>query len=181
MYRKHERGSQISRVLITLLVIGCGVPLFARNNKKVVVHRPVQSADYEKTIREKNEVLDSIKNELDKGREKLRQLQTREGTVVAQLAQVEDNIATSENYLHRVSGKMDSLSRSISRLSGRLDSATRELSERQEVMKKRLRAMYEAGPVSPVATHHYLAERVRHAQPGSILQRFEPVRPAPLG
>jgi septal ring factor EnvC (AmiA/AmiB activator) len=131
---------------MAVLVVGCSL-VFAKNRAKPIAVKPAPSVDFEKKIEEKNAVLDSIKNELEKGRDKLRQLQGQEGSVVAQLDQVERNIATSENYLKRVSEKIDSLSQSITRLGNQLDSATRDLGWRQAVMKKRLRAMYKAGPV----------------------------------
>ncbi len=151
MHRKHERGSQIPRVLIAVLAVGCCIPLFAKNNRKpaaALAPAPVVSADYEKKIEEKNAVLDSIKNELEKGRRKLRELAGQEGTVVAQLEQVEENIATSEAYLLRIAVKIDSTSRSVTALGASLDSADRELAWRQGLMKKRLRAMYKSGPVA---------------------------------
>jgi septal ring factor EnvC (AmiA/AmiB activator) len=131
---------------MAVLVIGCSL-VFAKNRTKPIAVKPAPSVDFEKKIEEKNVILDSIKNELEKGRDKLRQLQSQEGSVAAQLEQVEKNIATSQNYLRHVSLKIDSLSQSITRLGNQLDSATRDLGWRQAVMKKRLRAMYKAGPV----------------------------------
>jgi murein hydrolase activator len=131
---------------MAVLVIGCSLA-FAKNHKKPIAVKPAPSVDFEKKIEEKNVILDSIRNELEKGRDKLRQLQSQEGSVVAQLEQVEQNIATSQSYLRHVSLKIDSLTQSITRLGNQLDSATRDLGWRQAVMKKRLRAMYKAGPV----------------------------------
>ncbi|HUI91281.1 MAG TPA: peptidoglycan DD-metalloendopeptidase family protein [Chitinivibrionales bacterium] len=130
---------------MAILVIGCSVS-FAKNHKKPIAEKPAPSVDYEKKIEEQNVILDSIKTELEKGREKLRQLQNQEGSVVAQLEQVEANIATSQSYLHHVSTKIDSVSESITHLGNQLDSAGRELALRQAAMKKRLRAMYKTGP-----------------------------------
>ncbi len=131
---------------MAVLVVGCLSPLSAKNLRKALPQHASAGADYEKKIEEENVVLDSIKNELDKGRQKLHELSTQEGTVSAQLEQVERNIATSEIYLRRVSVKIDSTSRSVSILSTLLDSASRELARRQAVMKQRLRAMYKSGP-----------------------------------
>ena len=176
MYRKHERGPQIPCLLIAVLVIGSCSPLFAKNNKKAVAPRPAPSVDYEKKIEEKNVVLDSIKNELEKGRERLRQLQNQEGTVVAQLEQVEKNIAISENYLRRVAAKIDSVSRSVIRLGGQLDSATMELAWRQSVMKKRLRAMYKAGPADLprlMLSSHSVSDMLHRARYFRELNRYD--------
>jgi septal ring factor EnvC (AmiA/AmiB activator) len=130
------------------MVIGSCSLLFAKNTKKTVPEKQAvkqAASDYDRKIEEKNAVLDSIKAELQKGREKLTQLQTQEGTVKARLTQLESNIATSESYLREVSVKIDSLSRSVIRLGDQLAVANRELAQRQSVMKKRLRAIYEAG------------------------------------
>jgi|WetSurMetagenome_2_1015567.scaffolds.fasta_scaffold00022_24 septal ring factor EnvC (AmiA/AmiB activator) len=131
---------------MALLAVGCCFPLSARNNGKPVA--PASNVEVDKKIEEKNAVLDSIRNELEKGRQKLRELAGREGTVVAQLEQVESNIATAETYLLGLGIKIDSAAQSVSRLGSSLDSADRELARRQALMRKRLRAMYKAGPVA---------------------------------
>jgi murein hydrolase activator len=176
VHRKHERGSQIPRLLIAFLVIGCCSPLFAKNNKKAALARPAPVADYEKKIEEKNVVLDSIKNELDKGRQKLRDLATQEGTVVAQLEQVERNIATSESYLRHVAVKIDSASHAALRLAASLDSANRELAWRQGIMKKRLRAMYKSGPAGLsqlILTSRSMSDMLHRARYFRDLNRYD--------
>ena len=133
-------------------------------------------ADYEKKIEEENVVLDSIKNELDKGRQKLRELSTQEGTVSARLEQVEHNIATSETYLRQVSIKIDSASNAVGRLSVQLDSANRELARRQSLMKQRLRAMYKSGRTSLsllVLTSRSMADLLHRARYYSDLNRYD--------
>jgi len=131
-----------------VMVLGSCSLLFAKNTKKTVVEKQVvkqAATEYDRNIEEKNAVLDSIKAELQKGREKLTQLQNQEGTVKARLTQLESNISTSESYLREVSVKIDSLSRSVARLGDQLAVANGQLAERQTVMKKRLRAIYKAG------------------------------------
>jgi septal ring factor EnvC (AmiA/AmiB activator) len=140
----------------------------------VVTH--AAGADYEKKIEEENVVLDSIKNELDKGRQKLRELSTQEGTVSARLEQVEHNIATSETYLRQVSIKIDSASNAVGRLSVQLDSANRELARRQSLMKQRLRAMYKSGRTSfslLVLTSRSMADLLHRARYYSDLNRYD--------
>lgn len=146
MHRKHERGAQISRFVTIVLIAGCVTFLFAKNAHKSSAAK-TSSAEYDQKIEEKNAVLDSIKEELEKGREKLQQLKTQEGTVVTQIDVLEKNIQTSEQYLRKVSVKIDSTSRSIAILTDQLSSANSELLLRQAIMKKRLRAMYKTGRI----------------------------------
>jgi septal ring factor EnvC (AmiA/AmiB activator) len=164
---------------MALLVIGCGSLLFAKNPKKTVVVKQAEkqaTTDYDKKIEEKNAVLDSIKAELQKGREKLVQLQTQEGTVKGQISQLETNIATSESYLREVSVKIDSTSRSISRLTDQLAEANRDLALRQSVMKKRLRAIYKAGRIQLpqlVLTSRNMSDMLHRVRYFNELNRYD--------
>ena len=161
------------------MVIGCGSFLFAKNTKKAIAEKQVvtrQATDYDKKIDEKNAVLDSIKAELQKGREKLAQLQNQEGTVVAQLSQLESNIATSESYLREVAVKIDSTSRSISRLGEQLDAANKDLALRQSLMKKRLRAIYKAGRIrlpQLILTSRSMSDMLHRVRYFSELNRYD--------
>jgi murein hydrolase activator len=130
---------------MSVLVIGCCSLLFAKNTRKPIAATPSLSVDYQKKIEEKNVAIDSIKAELEKGRKKLRELQSQEGTVAGQIGQLEQNIKLSERYLDRMAVKIDSTGRSITRLHTSLDSATLELAGRQEKMKRRLRSIYKTG------------------------------------
>jgi septal ring factor EnvC (AmiA/AmiB activator) len=178
---KHERGAQIPFLLTAVLVMvfGCSSLLFAKNTKKAVAEKQVltrPTTDYDKKIEEKNAVLDSIKAELQKGREKLAQLQNQEGTVVAQLSQLETNIATSENYLHEVAVKIDSASRSIGRLGEQLAAANRDLALRQSLMKKRLRAIYKAGWIQLpqlILTSRSMSDMLHRVRYFSELNRYD--------
>jgi murein hydrolase activator len=179
--RKHERGAQIPCLLTAflVLVIGCGSLLFAKNTKKTIPEKQSltrTTTDYDKKIDEENAVLDSIKTELQKGREKLAQLQTQEGTVTARLSQLESNIATSESYLREVAVKIDSASRSMGRLDEQLAAADKELALRQALMKKRLRAIYKAGQISMpqlVLTSRSMSDILHRVRYFSELNRYD--------
>ena len=54
---------------------------------------------YEQEIKQKFSVMDSIKNELEKGRQRLKGLQKEEGSYLEQLEQIEQNIKASRTYL----------------------------------------------------------------------------------
>jgi murein hydrolase activator len=162
-----------------VMAVGSSSLLFAKNTKKAIAEKQVQKqavTEYDKKIEEKNAVLDSIKAELQKGREKLTQLQTQEGTVMAQLSQLESNITVSESYLREVSVKIDSTSLSINRLSVMLTEATRELQLRQSLMKKRLRAIYKAGQVQLpqlVLTSRNMSDVLHRVRYFSELNRYD--------
>jgi septal ring factor EnvC (AmiA/AmiB activator) len=180
VYRKHKRGAQIPCLLTaTILVFGCCSLLFAKNTKKTIAEykAPKQATtEYDKKIEEKNAVLDSIRAELQKGREKLSQLQSQEGTVLTQLSQLENNIATSESYLREVSVKIDSTSRSIARLGNQLAAANRDLEVRQSIMKKRLRAIYKAGQVrlpQLILTSRNMSDMLHRVRYFSELNRYD--------
>ena len=126
---------------MAVCLLGCCSLLNAKNTNKTIV------GEFDKKIEEKNVVLDSIKTELEKGREKLGQLQKQEGTFVSQLEQLEKNIRISESFLRVVSGKIDSASQSIALLESALASAKQELANRQQKMEKRLVAIYKAGQI----------------------------------
>ena len=164
---------------MAILVIGCCSPLFAKNPKKAVAEKQAVKpaiTDYDRKIDEKNAVLDSIKAELQKGREKLTQLQNQEGSVVAQITQLESNISTSESYLREVSVKIDSASRSILRLADQLAAANKDLALRQSVMKKRLRAIYEAGQIQLpqlVLTSRNVSDMLHRVRYFSELNRYD--------
>src|SRR5271157_3088288 len=114
LYRKHERGPQISGLVFVVCLAGCFSLLFARNAVKPA------SDEYEKKIKEKHLALDSIKLELIKGKEKLKQLQQEEGSYVSQLEQLEKNIGISKSYIQRLDVKIDSTARTISDLEASL-------------------------------------------------------------
>jgi septal ring factor EnvC (AmiA/AmiB activator) len=161
------------------MVIGSCSLLFAKNAKKAVVEKHIQrqsTAEYDKKIEEKNVVLDSIKTELRKGREKLSQLQSREGTVMAQLSQLENNITVSESYLREISVKIDSTALSILRLGKLLAEAKKELALRQTLMKKRLRAIYKAGRIrlpQLVLTSRNMSDMLHRVRYFSELNRYD--------
>jgi peptidoglycan hydrolase CwlO-like protein len=119
--------------MFVVCLAGCFSLLFARNAAKSAPD------EYEKKIEEKHLALDSIKSELVKGREKLKQLQQQEGSYVSQLEQLEKNIGISKSYMKRLDTKIDSASHTIGDLEASLALENRKLKDRQEEMKVRFR------------------------------------------
>jgi septal ring factor EnvC (AmiA/AmiB activator) len=100
---------------------------------------------YDHEINQKAGVLDSIKEELKKGRQKLVELQTQEGSVQERIDQVEKNIVSSKTYLTLLSRKIDSLEVQITVLKDSATVAGKRLLERQKIMEHRLRQAYMSG------------------------------------
>ncbi len=100
---------------------------------------------YDKEIRQKVSVLDSVKNELEKGRAKLMQLQKEEGDYSLQLEQIEKNVSNSKAYLKILSLRIDSINVVIGSLQDSLKSEEKRLADRQEIMRRRLRQIYMTG------------------------------------
>jgi murein hydrolase activator len=140
LHWKHECGTKIFSVAILFCITGMLLPLPACGQPKAA-----PSDDFDKKIEEKNLALDSVKAELRKGREKLRQLQEEEGSHLAQIEQVERNIAASQHYLRRINFRMDTVAQTISSLESELDGENIRLALRQREMKKRLRYIYKTG------------------------------------
>jgi septal ring factor EnvC (AmiA/AmiB activator) len=106
------------------------------------------SDDYETTIQSRNRELESIKDELSRGRQKLKQLRNQEGSYLAQMSQVQKNIRISQDYLNKLSIRIDAVSATVSILEDSVKSETHKLGQRQFEMKKRLRAIYKSGQLA---------------------------------
>jgi len=116
--------------------------VFAQNGES-----PLRSVShYDKEIKRSTQQLDEIRLELEKGREKVKQLQKEEGTYLELLQQIEKNISASHTYLNLLDSRIDTVTIIIGRLSDSLDYAGRQLASRQTIMRKRLRQAYMNGP-----------------------------------
>ena len=138
MHWKHERRTKISGIIFFLCAAGVFFPLVAKDVVGYV-------DDYDKKIEEKHLALDSIKEELVKGREKLKLLQQEEGSCVSQLEQMEKNISMTENYVRRLNAKIDTTADSIRELEESLCGENSKLAARQAEMRRRLRSIYKTG------------------------------------
>jgi septal ring factor EnvC (AmiA/AmiB activator) len=123
---------------------------FGAGKDDAAVLRPV--SHYDREIKRSTRQLDAIRTELEKGREKLKELQKEEGTYLGQLEQIEKNIAASHTYLAMLEGKIDTVQIHILRLSDSLTVAGRKLSARQRIMSRRLRQAYMQGPSHPLVS-----------------------------
>jgi murein hydrolase activator len=168
LYRKHERRSKIPAVALILCMTGCFL-LFAKEGAKAV-------DDYDKKIEEKHLALDSIKAELIKGREKLKQLQAEEGSSAQQLEQLEINIALSERYLKRLNGKIDSMARVLRTLETSLAAENGKLAFRQREMRKRLRSIYKTGQLDlpqTILTSRTMSDLLHRMRYFEVLHRYD--------
>jgi septal ring factor EnvC (AmiA/AmiB activator) len=138
MVGEQKRGTQVSGLILRgalLFVIAWGGG--ARGESVV--------EEYARKIERNSAVLDSIKAELTRGRSKVAELKRREGSYLEQLAQIEQNISTSEGYLEQVSHTIDTVSWRIDTLMDSLAQSERRLESRRRTMEERLRDIYKAG------------------------------------
>ncbi len=105
---------------------------------------------YEQEIKQKSSVMDSIKNELEKGRQRLKVLQEEEGSYKEQLEQIEQNIKASRTYLELLEHRIDTVGSLIALLEDSLADAQQKLLERQSIMKRRVRQAYMTGSPHPL-------------------------------
>lgn len=90
-------------------------------------------------------MLDSIQEELKKGRQKLTELESQEGNVQEKIIQVEKNIVSSRTYLGLLGTKIDSVATQITVLKDSAAVAGKRLIDRQKIMAQRLRQAYMSG------------------------------------
>lgn len=136
MDRKSKRCSQI--YVITLFLCGLVFGVSAQKSSSDIIR-------YDHEIKQKAGALDSIKEELKRGRQKLSELENQEGSVQERIEQIEKNIASSKAYLELLSKKIDSIEVQIKILKDSANIAGKRLLQRQLIMEHRLRQAYKSG------------------------------------
>ena len=144
MARKCACGKKISG-LTTLLLLLSVVAVSAKNSAslKSVSH-------YDREIKQNTKQLESIRKEIEAGREKVKELKKKEGTYLGQLTQIEKNISASRDYLALIVNRIDTVEMIIAKLSDSLEIAGKQLVSRQQIMRKRLRQAYMRGVTHPL-------------------------------
>lgn len=143
MDRKQKRCSKIFS-LIAIFLFGASV--FGAKKSEI----PAAQSQYENEIKQKSSALDSIRAELDKGREKLKELESKEGNFLSRLDQLEKNISSSQSLLEMLQKRIDTSETLINALKDSVVFAGKKLSERQSIMKRRLRQAYMTGVPHPL-------------------------------
>lgn len=138
MVRKHECSSKVFNLILISLIISQSY-LFAQSTEKGLIQQ------FDKKIKEKSVIIDSIKNELESGRKRICELDKKEGAYLEQLKLLEKSIEVSNVYLVKITEKISDLAVHIDILKDSLVIVTEELSKRQKKMKKRLRDIYKTG------------------------------------
>jgi septal ring factor EnvC (AmiA/AmiB activator) len=123
-----------------LCIIGLLVTAFAQGQKGSDATFKV-----DQEIKQQTGVLDSIKYELKKGRQKLQDLESQEGSVQSKIEQVEKNIATSKRYLQLLTNKIDTVAAKAARLHDTLIFTEKSLTDSKLLMKQRIRQAYMSG------------------------------------
>ncbi len=137
---KRRSSTKVSCVIISLWA--WAMLLFAENTAAATTK---SVSHYDQEIQASTRQLEEVRNELDKGREKLKALQQEEGTYLRQIEQIEKNITTSYKYLKMLSDRIDTVETIIKKLNDSLIIAEKKLESRQAVMRKRLRNAYMMG------------------------------------
>lgn len=119
-------------ILITVLL-----SIFSQEKKFI--------SDFDKKIKHKNAIIDSIRAELERGRNKIKELNKKETTYLTQLELLEKNLEASNAYLKNVIENIDTITIHIDILKDSIDILTKALSDRQFKMKKRLKNIYMTG------------------------------------
>ncbi len=152
MARQHQCSTQISHLNIETRPVALFLRLLIVALALTTLARAAEANDllqeYDSKIKQKSSELDSIKLELERGKQTLKMLEEKEGTQLARLNRLQSTIQTTETYLSGLSTQIDSVSVLISFLGDSLADADRELEQRRTVMEKRLRHMYMTGPVN---------------------------------
>lgn len=141
MDRKYECSSKISGLILLFFTVLIGA---AQAQESDLLKQ------YDRDITAKSGALDSIKNEIEKGRQVLSSLQKDEGNYLERLEQIEKNISTSKLYLSILQGQIDSVETDIQHLKDSLVIAQGKLKGRKAIMVKRLRIAYKQMAVNPV-------------------------------
>lgn len=138
MDRKHRCCSKIFSVILPALVIWTSF-CFAQSVDRSLVKQ------YDRKIKAKSAAVDSIKQELERGRKKVKELGKKEGAYLEQLAALEKNIEHSQIYLVRITRRSDTLTANIAELKDTLITVSGVLADRQKKMKQRLHDIYKTG------------------------------------
>jgi murein hydrolase activator len=96
-------------------------------------------AAVEKELNKTQGALDSIKAELERGRQRFKELQHEEGNYLSRLEQIEKNIYSSGKYADLVQKQIDTTEIALVALGDSLTKAEADLYRARELMKKRLR------------------------------------------
>lgn len=139
---KYGCGTEISRLIAAALLCA-----FFLGGRHVLHGQHLQSVShYDREIKQSSRQLDSIRQILDQGRERVKNLQKEEGSCLEQLEQIEKNMDASQAYLKLLTGRIDTVETVIAALGDSLAQEEKRLESRQRIMMKRLRKAYTAGP-----------------------------------
>jgi len=105
---------------------------------------------FDRKIQEKSSAIDSIKTQLARSRQKILELDKKEGAYLQQLELLEKNIESSEKYLLRLDLTIAEIGVRIGRVKDSLVIVGDALARRQQTMKQRLRSIYKTGMPQPV-------------------------------
>ncbi|MFW5959600.1 MAG: murein hydrolase activator EnvC family protein [Chitinivibrionales bacterium] len=138
MDRKFVGSVSVSFLISSVLIVIC-IKTPAQGSDNQIVK------DYKDKILSRNAELDSIQNELKRGRDRIEELRDKEGKSLEKKKLLEENINNSKTYMENLTERISYLESSIAMLEDSLDLAEERLEYRQDKMMERLRNMYKSG------------------------------------
>jgi septal ring factor EnvC (AmiA/AmiB activator) len=132
------------KTLVIILIAAFALPLHAQQRR--VAESPVSAVERE--LQQKQSALDSVRTELERGRTRVRELQSEEGNYLGRLEQIERNISVSGRYMELLQRQIDTTETALAQLGDSLANAEANLRNAQELMRKRLRSAQRMGEVS---------------------------------
>ena len=142
-----KRYMVLAFLLCCMLVAGTlGATRTSRSPRVENAPKREKNDRFDLEIKQKSIVLDSIKQELQRGRARIDSLARQESGYLTRLDQLEKNIATAQSYTRLVGGRIDQLTVRIDSLTRSITITGAQLQQRQRIMAARLRAMYKSPP-----------------------------------
>jgi septal ring factor EnvC (AmiA/AmiB activator) len=146
--RKLVRGSQIFGIAaIALIAAILAAPLLAQDRGGSA---PPAVSAVDRDISRRQAELDTIKAQLERGRARVKELQSEEGNYLSRLEQIEKNISVSGHYIKVVQEQIDTTERVLVVLGDSLVKAEENLQNARERMKRRLRNAYMTGEMGGI-------------------------------
>lgn len=108
---------------------------------------PADRRDYDREIARQQKELDELRERLQSGQRELASLRERKESALGTLEKLAGNIRLTEEYLARLDATEGTLGKSLASVREDLDAIEARIRERNQVMAKRVRALYmEGGP-----------------------------------
>ncbi len=139
----------ISILLIFMFIFNISAYSIASNEKNIQNEEQESEINTEtENIEELNNQRDEIKDKLDSANIELEYVQTEISDVLIKIQQLDDKIRKYENENTELEDKLKTLEMSTKETTERLNTVTEDYNKKEQQLKERLIALYEAGTIS---------------------------------